>query len=49
MAVLLNAIGEYKLYNMLEIGSFFVFVLVGISYSEAMEELLDIEKHGKKP
>ncbi len=48
MAVLFNIIGEQKLYNLLEIGSFFVFVFVGISYSEAMEELLSIEKQSKK-
>ena len=48
MAMLFNSIGDDKLYNMLEIGSFFVFALVGIAYGETMEQLLRINERKYK-
>jgi len=42
ISLLMHSVGNEKIYNLLEIGSLFAFVLVGFSYSEEMEKLLKI-------
>ena len=42
ISLLMHSVGNEKIYNLLEIGSLFSFVLVGFSYSEEMEKLLRI-------